>query len=233
VIVRCRRQQGQPDQQNKKQNEAREREGTAGGHGQVAAGRRRGARQHDEPGDRTQHDRADLAPRGRKHQRHDGGEHGHGGAFAVRGERLRHAPHRLGHHGDRRDFQPMQPATTGRAGETLDPVGEQHHGERGGQGETGPSRERTGDACADEANADAHLARRGAGQKLAQRDQVRVGGLAEPRPARDEFGAEIPEMCDRPAERREAELEERAQHLRPTAARLFGHRRSPRIPSVS
>jgi Chromate transporter len=45
----------------------------------------------------------------------DGGEYGHGGVFAVRDERLRHAPHRLRHHGDRHDFQPMQPATTGRA----------------------------------------------------------------------------------------------------------------------
>src|SRR5262249_25160383 len=108
-------------------------------------------------------------------------------------------------------------AAAGRAGETLDPIGEQRHRDRRRQGETGPGGKRPRNAGAHETDADADLARRRPGQELAQRDEVGVGGLLKPGTARDDLGAEIAEVGDRPAERREPELEERAQYLGPTA----------------
>ncbi len=50
-------------------------------------------------------------------------------------------------------------------------------------------------------------------QELAQRDQVGVGAVIHPLPPHDEIVAEIPQVRDRAAERREPQAEERAEHL--------------------
>src|SRR5262249_55472397 len=75
-------------------------------------------------------------------------------------------------------------------------------------------------AGAQQAGADADLARRRPRQELAERDEIDIGALVEPAAALDELGVKIAEMRDRPAERGQAELEKDREHLRPAARGL-------------
>jgi len=59
-----------------------------------------------------------------------------------------------------------------------------------------------------EADPHADLTRGGTRQELAERDQIRVGSLAEPAPPRDELVAEICDVGDRAAEAGQTEAEE-------------------------
>jgi NAD(P)-dependent dehydrogenase (short-subunit alcohol dehydrogenase family) len=70
-----------------------------------------------------------------------------------------------------------------------------------------------GETGAQHADRDRDLAARGPGQKLAQRDDVGEGRLVEPFAPCDELAAVIAEMCDRAAERGQAEPQEDAQNL--------------------
>ena len=74
-------------------------------------------------------------------------------------------------------------------------------------------------AGAHQADREAGLARRRAGQELAQRDEVGIGALVEPAPALDELGAEVAEMRDRPAEAGQPQSQEGCEHLGGGAAR--------------
>ena len=77
-----------------------------------------------------------------------------------------------------------------------------------GRSEARPGGETAEPAAAHQPDREAGLARGGAGEELRPRDEIDVGALAQPTPALDEFRAEIAEMGDRPAERREAEFQE-------------------------
>jgi hypothetical protein len=68
---------------------------------------------------------------------------------------------------------------------------------------------------------------------LAERHEIREGGLLQPGAAGDELGAEIAEVRDRPAERSQPQLEKRPQHLGPRALGLLVHCRSSRIRRVA
>ena len=59
-----------------------------------------------------------------------------------------------------------------------------------------------------QADRHADLTRRRPGQELAQRDEIRVGAVTEPSSPLDELGAEIAEVSDRPAKRRQPEPQE-------------------------
>ena len=103
------------------------------------------------------------------------------------------------------------------------PEREQDEGDGRGQGEPGPGRERAGEPGAVEADADADLAAGRPRQELAQRHQVRIGGLVEPMTAGHEFLPEVAEMGDRPAERGQPQPQERDEHFERVA--LAGGRR--------
>ena len=133
-----------------------------------------------------------------------------------------HAPYRLGHHRDRRDLEAVQPGRVERP-EPLHPQREQDEGDGRGQGEPGPGRERSRKPGAVEADADADLAAGWPRQELAQRHQVRIGGLVEPMTAGHELLPEVAEMGDRPAERGEPQPQERDEHFDRVA--LAGGRR--------
>lgn len=62
------------------------------------------------------------------------------------------------------------------------------------------------------------LAARRARQELAERDDVGVGHLVEPAAPLDKLDAEIAEMRDRTAERRQPQTQKDAQHLERRAA---------------
>ena len=79
-------------------------------------------------------------------------------------------------------------------------------------------------AAAQDAEREADLARRRPGQELTQRDEVRVFAVIDPAPTLDEFGAEVPEMGDGPAERGQSEPQERPEDL---AHRAVPGRSSP------
>src|ERR1019366_6311284 len=84
--------------------------------------------------------------------------------------------------------------------------------------EADPRGERAGEAGPRQADGHADLAGRGTRKELTERDDVCVGRLFKPAPARDEFVAEVAEMGDGAAERDEAEAQERHQDLDPGAA---------------
>src|SRR6185503_21149702 len=109
--------------------------------------------------------------------------------------------------------------------ELSDAVAESDHRERRRSAEAEPGGESAGQAGAQNADGDAGLARRRAGKKLAERDDVGVGGFVEPLSPRHELGAEIAEMRDRPAEARQPEAEEGKEDRKPRVAmcRLGGH----------
>jgi len=75
--------------------------------------------------------------------------------------------------------------------------------------------------AAKDAEREADLAGRRPRQELTQRNNVGIAAFAQPFPPLDEFGSEIAEMRDRPAERREAELEEGGENLANAACRFF------------
>jgi hypothetical protein len=87
-------------------------------------------------------------------------------------------------------------------------IREEHEEDRGGEREGGPGRKTAEIARARQTDREAHLAARGAGQKLAQRQQIRKGLLVEPTAAQHELVAEVAEVGDRPPEGADAELEE-------------------------
>ena len=91
----------------------------------------------------------------------------------------------------RRHLQPVQQSGPRRTGAERQAIGEQHDGDRRWQGESGPRRQRPGKPGACQPDGHADLARGRPGQRLAQRHQIGVGGLAEPFPPLDELGAEI------------------------------------------
>jgi len=112
---------------------------------------------------------------------------------------LRHAPDRVGDDRDRDDLQPMQPGGVRQVAEPSDAVAERNHRQRRWHREAEPGGERARQTGAQDADRDADLAARWAGQKLAQRDDVGERRLVEPSAARDKLGAEIAEMRDRSA----------------------------------
>ena len=95
-------------------------------------------------------------------------------------------------------------------------------GRRHGEGE--PRRQPAEQAvAAQDAEREADLAGGRAGQELAQRDDVGVAAFVQPFPALDEFGPEVAEMRDRPAERCEAQFEEGGENFGHGARGLFRH----------
>ncbi len=85
--------------------------------------------------------------------------------------------------------------------------GEGRHEDGRRQGEADPGRQRPPKAGAAQAEREADLARRRAGQELAQRHQIGKGGLVQPLAAADKGFPEIAEVSDGPAERRQAKLQ--------------------------
>jgi len=115
----------------------------------------------------------------------------------------------LGDDGDGGELQPVQePAAPARLAERARAVSESEHQQGRGQGEARPGGEAAERAAAHQADGEARLAGGWAGKKLRQRDQLGESALANPPALRDELGAEIADVGDRPAEGSQAELEE-------------------------
>jgi hypothetical protein len=107
--------------------------------------------------------------------------------------------------------QPGEPAAGGDAAaqfERLQSEPEGRHRDGRGQGEADPGRQRPAGAGPHEADQHPGLARRRARQHRAERDDRGEGALIEPLPALDEFAAEVADVRDRAAERRESETQE-------------------------
>src|SRR6185503_12467671 len=107
--------------------------------------------------------------------------------------------------------EPMECPQSGGATDRARSKREGHQRDGRGQGEPRPGGEPTGEAATRQPHREPHLRGRGSRQELAERDEVRVGGLAEPLSPLDELAAEVPEMRDGAAERGEAEVEEDAE----------------------
>ncbi|MNT66993.1 hypothetical protein D3C72_2051020 [compost metagenome] len=86
---------------------------------------------------------------------------------------------------------------------------------RGRKGECHPGGQHAGPPRALQADRHAHLAAGRPGQELAHRDQIRIGVVVQPAAAVHEFGAEIRQMRDRTAERRQAQAQENQEHFQP------------------
>ena len=176
--------------------------------------RRPVAPQQHNAGERAERDGAELAGGGR-HRKHQGRRDDRKRRPRLAGRHgARHAPHRLGDHGDRRDLEAVQPGGVDRA-EVLDAERKQHQRDGRGQGEPGPGGERAGKPGAGQADADADLAARRTRQELAQRHEVGIGRLVEPAAALDELLPKVAEMRDRSAERGEPEPQEGDEDFAP------------------
>ncbi|MNM81383.1 hypothetical protein D3C81_933850 [compost metagenome] len=160
-----------------------------------------------------------LHPRSRQRQHRAAGGGHDGDAHRATAQRARHAPHRLRHHCHRDQLEPVQhPGCRGHA-VVRDAQREQVHQQCRRQCETQPCGERTGVPRARQPQCNPGLAAGRAGQALAQRDHVGIGGLAQPLAAPHQFVAEERQVRDRTAERRQAEAQEHQEHgKRPVVA---------------
>ena len=194
-----------------------------------AARRRFGARPaKDETEEAADDNRADLADPAGCEGHQDEGEQGDRGAGMVRRKASRHAEHRLGDDRDRGEFQPMQQPIARGPMKRSGAIGDQRHRDGRGKREAQPGRERATIARAHQANREPDLAARRAGQELAERNEIGEGAFVEPAALDDEGAPEVAQMRDGPAEARQAESEEDAQHFEggagPFSTRIIPHR---------
>ena len=148
----------------------------------------------------------DLRQGARNQRGDDRRRDSHARPRAVGTQRTAHAPKRLGDNGDGHDLQAMQPHMVRARVQAL-PHAECDHGQGRRQREAEPRQQGAGQSALQQAQRDPDLAAGRSGQELAKRHQIGEGALVQPSPARDEFGAKIAEMGDRPAKARGAELQ--------------------------
>ena len=165
----------------------------------------------NQPGGRAENDHRDLRPRGRRKRHQDQGKDGDRRARPVGREALRHSHDRLGDDRDRDELEAVQEPVARPSSERALAVGEERHRRGRRQREPGPGGETAEGAGAREPNGEASLTAGRPRQELAQGDKVGIGAFVEPGAPYDELLAEIAEMRDRPAEAREAQLQEDAQ----------------------
>lgn len=202
----------QRDKQRREQREPQHARAVRYVQRQRLVGVARRLRQQDEAGGTGRDDHRNLRPCGRREQRDARGRGHQRDAARIRAQRARHAPDGLRDHRDRYDAKPVQRTGFDRCARCVNAEREQHHQQRGRHREAEPGGEHPGIAGAREADRHPDLAARGPRQELAQPDEIRIRALGEPAAPRDEFGAEVAEMRDRAAERREAEPQECDEH---------------------
>jgi hypothetical protein len=100
-----------------------------------------------------------------------------------------------------------------RAGELRQRPREEKHRDRRRQRERGERGERAGPAGAQQAEAEAELARRRPGQELREREELREPALVDPAALLDELAPVVADVRDRPAEGRQAQAQEGAEDL--------------------
>jgi hypothetical protein len=177
-----------------------------------------------EPGYGPERDGADLPERSadENHDRNSGERDRR--PRAIRRQAVGHAPDRLRDDGHRDQFQAVQNSFRDRAGEgrRTEREGEENDCRRHGEGE--PRRQPAEQAvAAQNAEREADLAGSGPRQELAERNDISIAAFTEPFSPFDEFRPEVAEMRDRPAERCEAQFEERGENPGDGAFGLFRH----------
>ena len=178
----------------------------------VAAGMRRGGRigQQGEADQRTRSDDRHLDGRGSDGQRGNGRGHDHDRARHVGRERPPHHEHCLGDDRDRRQLEPAHPARVGEVcgfGQERKP----DEDDRRREGEPQPAEDAAEPTGPERADRDPELAAGRTGEGLAEREEVGEARLVEPSAALDVLAAEVGDVGDRPAERRQAEAERCAE----------------------
>jgi hypothetical protein len=96
----------------------------------------------------------------------DGRGNGEAGSLAIRRQRPRHAPHRGGHHGDRRQLEAVEPAGVRHPG-SLQREREDHEGDGRWKREAEPGGETSRQARASDSHRDPDLATGRPGKELA------------------------------------------------------------------
>ena len=162
----------------------------------------------------AERDRCDLRERSREryHDRNRGKRDAC--ARTIRREASRHAPDGLTDDRDSDELEAVQETFRDGSGECgrAHREGKQDQGRGHGEGE--PRRKAAQKAIATEnAEAKADLAGGRSRQKLAERDQVRIGRLVEPFAPHDEFIPIVSEMSDRTAKGGQAQFQERRKDL--------------------
>jgi len=137
-------------------------------------------------------------------ERHRGRGEGDRSAARVPRERTGHSPDGDRDDDDRDELEHAYDRHE-RAAQSIEGVGEDHHEDGRREREAEPRQKRTERSRAEEADRNADLAARWTRKRLTQRDEIRVGGLVDPVPAHDVLATEVPQMSDRPTERREPE----------------------------
>ena len=127
--------------------------------------------------------------------------------------RPRHAEDGKRHDRHRGDLQSVQPAAAQRVAGCRKSIGEHDQRESRWKREGGPGGKCAGIARPQQTDRDSDLAGGGTRQELAQRNQIGVSLLLEPFAAFDELVAEIAEMGDGTAERRQAQLQKDREDL--------------------
>ena len=142
-------------------------------------------------------------------------------SLPVGSQRPRHAPDGVRDDRDRDDLEPVQPVLVR---EVAGTPREQDERDGGGEREADPGEDAPQVAGPDPADADPRLARGRPGEELAEGDEVGEASIGKPAPPLDVLVVEIPEVRDRPAERRQPQSGRRCEHLE-GACRAVDHRR--------
>ena len=202
-------QQGE-DQQKPQPDAPRPRKGLAARHSRTIP-------TQNQPRHRAQPDSTQLPPGAADQHHHENGDNGDNSAHPVRRQALRHAEHRLRHHGHGHQFQPMQHALRQRPVQRRRTQRKGHEQQRRWQGKACPGCQPAQRARPHRPQCEAHLARCRARQELAERHQIGIAGFADPAPPRHQLIAKIAQMRDGTAKARQAQLEEGPEHLAHTA----------------
>ena len=218
----------QRHEQQQENGEGRQPDRARDGHGHVAGRCLRRRTTEPQAGHAPQRDGQDLGARGRADQDDQGRHHRDRRALAVGAERAGHAPDGLGDDRHGHELEAVQEAGPQRSLKRARAMREEDEGDRGGQRESCPRREAAEIARPHEPEGKTDLATRGAGQELAETDEIGVGMLVEPAPPHDELFAEIPDMGDGPAKAAHAELAEGEEHFEGTGPPLLAHARGTR-----
>ena len=217
--MRARRvpEQREADEERDEGREAAERDQRPPPELQDRYGLGRGRRECEHADDRTGGEGRRLPREATSTEHEDGADGGERQSRGIRRQRSSHREHGQRDDGHRDELEPLDPPRVPDV-RLADDERERRHRKGRGQREADPGCEPAQAPRTTSADRDAELARRRAGQQARDRDQLCELLLVEPFATLDVLGAEVPDVRDRAAERREPEPPGNPQNLRGGAA---------------
>ena len=199
---------------------------------EAEARHRRAVAEEDDSDDRPERDGGSLAGEAADPEREEEAGRRERQARPIRCERAAHREQREEDHRHRDELEAVHPACA-RHVRPADDQGEHRHRDRRREREAEPGRCGARHACVVGSDRDAELARHRAGQQVRHGDELGELLVPDPAPPSDVLVAEVADVGDRPAERRQPEAERRREDVggRPQGRVAPGFQRGSSCPA--